>query len=260
MSIKSDVLDHLIEHEGEVVSLTALASKLDLDLEQIRSAITNLRNGSMNGRNDPAAQMKNQIVYVSRGYAVRYCGTSGVDGQKPALTLASDVKAKTEPIEPIRRSAKSIDTDDIAETLGQLGFIARQVFGYLVQHPNRDVQTREIVGALDLSKEQVIGALYNTLSSDKQMNNNARKFFTKVSHGVYRYVPPLTGQRSVAQQANRDMLLKPPGDPVVAKIVKQKYDTPTTVEKRLFEEVRTLPDGAILIADEDGNVYKAREV
>lgn len=259
MSIKSDVLDHLIAHEGEVVSLTALASKLDLDLEQIRSAITNLRNGAVHGRNEPAAQMKNQIVYVSRGYAVRYCGTSGVDGQKPALTLASDVKTKTD--EPPRRAAKYTDTDDIAETLGQLGFIARQVFGYLVQHPNRDVRTREIVDALDLSKEQVIGALYNTLSSDKQMNNNARKFFTKVSHGMYRYVPPLTGERSVAQQVNRDVLvIKPASDPVVAKIVKQKYDTPTTVEKRLFEEVRTLPDGAILIADENGNVYKAREV
>src|SRR5437868_7035414 len=74
MSIKGDVLEHLLNHPNEVVSLTALASTLDVTLEQVRGAVSNLRTGAVkqgNGK-DSSVGMKEQIRVVSRGYAVKY--------------------------------------------------------------------------------------------------------------------------------------------------------------------------------------------
>lgn len=245
MSNKNDVLTHLMEHEGEVVSLPALASQLDLTLEQVRTAITLLRNGSTPNM----VGLKEQLRVVSKGYAVKYVNSPS---SKPAPELAKASVTEGTNVADMSRSPIDIELD----RLKVVGAITRQVLRFLMEHPNQTISSGTIITSTGLTQDQVYGALYNTMSNVAQRNPLVMNYFKKISSGQYRYMPPGVNSTNGAI---------PKSDPVTEKIVKQKYEsTPksstTVTTKRIFEEVRTLPDGTILIEDENGYVYKAREV
>jgi hypothetical protein len=201
---------------------------------------------------------------VSRGYAVKYTAAptddkTSTNGQQPAaVAVPSDPPAvsATGKTLPYYRSSKHVPTDNVSEILGQLGAVSSKVFAYAVSRPLTPVTVDEVAKATGYTNEQVTGAFYNTLSSSKQRNDNAARFFRKVKIGTYMYTPPTDVPAPSTPT-------KPVGDPIVAKTVKKLYgdkETKVSTQKRIFEELRVLPDGSILIEDENGAVYKAREV
>lgn len=294
MSIKGDVLQHLLEHEGEVVSLPALAAMLDIKLDSVRSAVSQLRHGAGRRSGNRMANIGDNLKIVSQGYAIMYVKPS-LNGTTPHTSLESDSTSTptetTETTDSTSADADATSTDATPtnatpestvestrakpsiqtsapmhpittsprKVLNQLGNVAAQVFGYMVKNPNRPITGEEVMKATGLKRNQVSGAFYNTLTNEKQRNRNAVRLFRKVGRDTYQYDKPIT----TASPAPKST------DPVVDKVVVKLYgDQETDVsrpsapagQKRLFEEVRTLPDGSILIEDENGQVYKAKEV
>lgn len=281
MSIKSDVLEHLITHPNEVVSLTALASKLDVTLDQVRSAVSNLRTGAVRqGENSSNSKVKmsDQIHVVSRGYAVKYIPPA--DAPKPTSSPADMPKqlklvpstSDTTPLDQTTNGHVINDRPPAEVLLDKLevGPITRKVLRYVIERNGEPVRSQDIIEDTDLTRAQVYGALYSTLTSKTQRNPEAMNYFEKTAHGQYRFVADGNaktvdetglvgtgpGRRSTQQQNAGVPTPTFTRTPVKAPPTKES----TTVQKRLFEELRTLPDGSILIEDENGNVYKAREV
>lgn len=294
MAIKSDVLEHLMTHPNEVVSLTALASKLDVTLEQVRSAVSSLRSGAVRQGSgvDKDVAMRDSIRIVSRGYAVKYIpsGDDAPSSPEPTPTPADvpnkSVKTTVTSGSDDRPAAVEVtmtDSDeavipvgvnhphsnDVEVVLGQLGPTAHKVFSYIAQQGGMNVTGDDVVEATGLTRSAVTSAFYNTLFNTKQLNRNARRLFVKVGKDVYRMSLP--GDGVIVGPSPKHSGL-PAELPKVPTTVTQsttftrtpvKVDTPTSPpadDKRIFEELRVLLDGSVLIEDEDGRVYKAREV
>lgn len=295
MSIKSDVLEHLMTHPNEVVSLTALASTLDVTLDQVRVAVSSLRTGGTKGNDTDIVKMHDQIHIVSRGYAVKFCPpvkptskSTPTPADMPkhvAEKTPIEIKIESAPTtttdEPSTVDGKSKGrtvtaplhpyTDDLEEVLGQLGPVAHKVFAFIASQNGQNVHVMDIVDGTGLSRSAVTSTCYNTLYNRKQLNRNAARMFIKVGIDVYRHSMPGDGVKIDGPgQRNSKFPAKLPvvpatftSDPVVTKTVAKLYGDKATglsTQKRIFEEIRTLPDGAVLIEDEDGNVYKAREI
>lgn len=308
MSIKGDVLEHLLNHRGEVISLTALASTLDTTLDTVRNTISTLRSDRKYG-----GAMRDDIKIVSRGYAVKYVGppapaaeptkpTPADVPKKHVTTTVADVGSNARPATvevvaddtpkpgplPTKPTPSNVDsepktsparevvapvhpyTDDLEEVLGQLGPVAYKVFLFIASQNGQNVTVIDIAEGTGLGRGTVASACYNTLYNRKQLNRNAARMFVKVGIDVYRLSLPGDGvkidgpgQRNSQFPAELPVVPNKIGaDPVVGKITEKLYggNTSSTNEKRIFEELRALPDGAILIEDENGCVYKAREV
>jgi hypothetical protein len=275
MSIKGDVVDHLLAHRGEVVSLTALASKLDTSLDTVRNAISTLRSERQYG-----GGMREHIKVISKGYAVKYVGPPR-DVVAPAEVETPVVAPKpgpppsaSKPVVDVMAPATAVNGHVLPEDLLDrfaVGPIARRVLACVVAQNGEEITSDEIIAATGLNKPQVYGALYNTLTSTKQRNPEAMLYFEKTKHGVYRFRPNGDATPSVVSgligrgnnSSKTEQRKAAAGDPVVARTVEKLYGDKATglsTRKQLFEEIRTLPDGAILIEDEDGRVYKATEV
>lgn len=301
MSIKGDIIEHLLKHRGEVISLTALASSLDTTLDTVRNTISTLRSDRQYG-----GAMRDDIKIVSRGYAVKYIGppapaaeptkptpadvpkkhvtTTVVDAESNARPTAVEVVADDTPKPgplPTKPTPSTSDSEtipigvvhpfsnDIETVLGQLGPTAHKVFAFVASQNGLNVTGDEVVEATGLTRSAVSGAFYNTLFNKKQLNRNARRMFVKVGKDVYRMSQPGDGVTigvSVPHSqfpAELPAVPNPAGDPVVAKTVEKLYGNKASGlsnQKRLFEEIRALPDGSVLIEDTDGRVYKATEV
>jgi len=166
MSIKSDVLEHLLNHPNEVVSLTALASTLDVTLDQVRNAVSNLRTGAVKQGSvtDDSVGMKEQIRVVSRGYAVKYVPkaepeptsvtptpadvpkkhvvTTVVDSGSDGRPASVEAVMTDEPTIPI-----GVDhpySDDVEVVLAQLGPSAYKVFSFIANQNGQNVTTEDV--------------------------------------------------------------------------------------------------------------------
>jgi hypothetical protein len=296
MSIKGDVLEHLINHPNEVISLTALASGLDVTLDQVRSAISALRVGTRGGGKpaDEKASMRDTLKIVSRGYAVKYMPNEPTPApilvaptpadvpKKHVVTTVVDSGSDSRPahVEAVMTDEPTIPigmdhpySDDVDVVLAQLGPTAHKVFAYVASQNGQNVTTDDVAEATGLSRSAVVSACYNTLFNKRQLNRNARRLFVKVGKGVFRMSTPGDGViigpalkhsglpavvptvPSTSDSVVSKITEKPDGDKVI------KTEPPkSSDQKRLFEELRVLPDGAVLIEDEEGRVYKAREV
>lgn len=282
MSIKGQVVDHLLAHRGEVVSLTTLASSLDVKLDTVRSVISVLRSSKQKG----GGGMRDDIVIVSQGYAVKYVGPARETQPepvnvpvvpKPAPPLIPPVSAAPTPASVTSSDVDKSMTipvgvehpysDDVETVLGQLGPVAHKVFAFIASQNGQNVTGDDVIEATGLKRSAVSSAFYNTLFNVKQLNRNARRLFVKVGKDVYRMSLPGDGVAVGASvkhsQFPAELPTVPTGDPIVAKTATKLYgnkETKLSTQKRIFEELRVLPDGAVLIEDEDGRVYKAREV
>lgn len=127
------------------------------------------------------------------------------------------------------------DTPASRGNSGRGGFVAAALLRYLTAHPGGALYRAEIAADTGLTEERVRTGMANLRHSDKLGAREALE--TVVAGQVWRWHPN-----------------KARTEPEVPEQRKPER------ARRIFEEVGTLKDGAIVQQDEDGNLYRAVEL
>lgn len=222
------IIRELTDQPGMVVYRDAIAEKLGIDELDVSSAIRRFKN---NTRTDIAKDI--QIVVPARAW--RY-----VPNAQVARALRAQDEVKTPPLTVSIRA-------------------------YFENHPHRVIYLDELTDAMSTTDEpleprKVYVGINNAKLTDTAFKNNLQ---TVVSGRAWQYVPndgeppavadPAPATPTPATPTPKRASVPPPAAPA-------KSTASDDNEVMLFEKLADLPDGAMLVRDENKEVFRLTRV